>query len=64
MKPTVLLTAAALTLFTQTASAQLPPSGTDAPAINVEKWFNHVGLNPDLEGLRGKAILLEFWATW
>ena len=64
MKPTVLLTTAALALFATTASAELPAKGTDAPAIIVDKWYNHIGLDPDLQSLRGKAILLEFWATW
>lgn len=64
MKPTVLFTAAALALFAATANAELPAKGTDAPAIDVDRWYNHIGLDPDLESLRGKAILLEFWATW
>jgi len=46
------------------AAPDLPPVGTEAPEIEAATWFNHVGKNPDLESLRGRAILIEFWATW
>ncbi|HIG11290.1 MAG TPA: hypothetical protein EYQ59_06545 [Planctomycetes bacterium] len=42
----------------------LPGNGSAAPEIEASTWFNHIGANPDLESLRGQAILLEFWATW
>lgn len=42
----------------------LPSAGTSAPEISAKTWYNHLGANPDLESLRGKAVLLEFWATW
>ncbi len=46
------------------AAPALPSVGSEAPAITAKTWYNHLGKNPDLESLRGKAILLEFWATW
>ena len=38
--------------------------GAEAPEIDAQGWFNHIGAAPTLEGLRGQAVLLEFWATW
>ena len=46
------------------AAPPQPPIGSDAPAIEASAWFNHEGPAPSLENLKGKAILLEFWATW
>jgi len=46
------------------AGPDLPAAGTEAPAIEAASWYNHLGRNPDLASLRGKAVLLEFWATW
>lgn len=37
--------------------------GQEAPNFDVEKWFNPAE-GSSIEDLRGKAILLEFWATW
>lgn len=37
--------------------------GQDAPSFPVEKWFNPAE-GSTIADLRGKAILLEFWATW
>jgi hypothetical protein len=42
----------------------LPGPGSAAPQIAASTWYNHIGANPDLESLRGQAVLLEFWATW
>jgi thiol-disulfide isomerase/thioredoxin len=36
--------------------------GKQAPEIKVERWINGVGTN--LQGLRGKVVLIDFWATW
>ncbi len=47
-----------------TAAPDLPPAGSDAPEVQAATWFNHIGKNPDLASLRGRAILIEFWATW
>lgn len=38
-------------------------NGQEAPSFEVEKWFNPTD-GSTIEDLRGKAILLEFWATW
>lgn len=46
------------------AQRQRPAVGDDAPAVDAQVWFNHLGKAPTLETLRGHAILLEFWATW
>src|ERR1051326_4437579 len=36
--------------------------GQTAPEIDVKQWIN--GEPASLETLRGKVVLLEFWATW
>lgn len=36
--------------------------GTTAPEISVKTWIN--GEAASLEDLRGRVVLLEFWATW
>jgi thiol-disulfide isomerase/thioredoxin len=36
--------------------------GTEAPEISVRDWL--VGEPVTLESLRGRVVLLEFWATW
>lgn len=36
--------------------------GKPAPEIKVKEWINSAPLS--LEGLRGRVVLLEFWATW
>jgi len=37
--------------------------GREAPSFEVEKWFNPAE-GSTIDDLRGKTILLEFWATW
>jgi len=38
-------------------------TGQEAPSFEVTKWFNQAdGLT--LGDFRGKAVLVEFWATW
>jgi len=37
--------------------------GQKAPDIKISKWFNPAE-GSTISDLRGKAILLEFWATW
>ena len=37
--------------------------GEKAPEISLSKATNAKG-RPTLKGLKGKAVLLEFWATW
>jgi thiol-disulfide isomerase/thioredoxin len=36
--------------------------GRTAPEISVKTWIN--GEATSLEDLRGRVVLLEFWATW
>lgn len=36
--------------------------GTEAPEISVKDWIQ--GEPATLESLRGRVVLLEFWATW
>ena len=38
--------------------------GQKAPAITAKEWLNAGKKGPDLSALRGKVILLEFFATW
>jgi thiol-disulfide isomerase/thioredoxin len=42
----------------ETTSAKADP----APEIQADYWLNSDPLS--LEGLRGKIVVLEFWATW
>lgn len=47
------------------AAAQAQRLGQPAPAITLEHAFQ--GPNSEavtLESLRGKLVVLEFWATW
>ena len=39
-------------------------NGQKAPTITAKEWFNAGKKGPDLSALRGKVILLEFFATW
>ena len=41
-----------------------PKPGDMAPEIAASEWFNSIGRAPTLSELRGKAVLIEFWATW
>ena len=38
--------------------------GLKAPPITAKEWLNAGKKGPDLAALRGKVILLEFFATW
>ena len=57
----LLLTLGALTAC---AVAEQPDLGMTAPELEVGVWFNSEGADPSIAGLKGKAILIEFWATW
>ncbi len=53
------------------AASTLPASdgwkdltGEPAPVLEASRWFNTDGTLPSLEELRGKFVLLEFFATW
>ena len=43
-------------------SIQLSLLGNEAPEISVKEWL--VGEPTSLAELRGRVVLLEFWATW
>jgi uncharacterized protein (TIGR03435 family) len=59
-----------LLLFGSVAEAQtVPPvtlrSGSSAPDLALEKILQSpAGARADWESLRGKVVVLEFWATW
>jgi hypothetical protein len=55
----VILLAAATTARAEWQSLD----GQEAPSFEVDKWFNPAE-GSTIDDLRGKAILLEFWATW
>jgi hypothetical protein len=38
-------------------------TGEPAPPFKVERWI-HPPDGDNLEDLRGKVVLVEFWATW
>jgi thiol-disulfide isomerase/thioredoxin len=38
-------------------------AGTAAPAISADTWINTNGA-VELSALRGKVVVIEFWATW
>ena len=40
------------------------PDDSPAPAIVAERWVNQFGQTPSLASLRGRAVLIERWATW
>lgn len=48
------------------AAAPLALSAPDEPApeISAPHWLNHFGQAPTNESLRGRAVLIEAWATW
>ena len=57
-------TAVALLAATTVARADWQNlDGQPAPNFAVEQWFNPTD-GSTVEDLRGKAILVEFWATW
>jgi hypothetical protein len=38
-------------------------TGEEAPNVEVTTWFNQAD-GSSLADFRGKAVLLEYWATW
>lgn len=61
MRPAILLMAL-LTLGAANARAQAV--GTTAPEITFDWTWNIPNDATSLSGLRGQAVLLEFFATW
>ena len=59
----------ALALLPLAATTRAPWSdgievGATAPEISDAIWYNHLGQAPTIASLRGRAVLIEFWATW
>lgn len=44
----------------------MPEVGSEPPEVAAGAWLNWEGKGgaPSLEGLRGKVVVVEFWATW
>jgi len=64
-KSLLVLGALGLPLLASTLRAPQSSSVGDlAPELEVGDWLNHLGAAPTLAELRGKAVLIEFWATW
>lgn len=38
--------------------------GKAPPALKATSWRNLEGKAPTFEGLKGKVVLLDFWAHW
>lgn len=53
-----------LTVFSGTLNAEMDLTGMKPPALILKKVFNVAGEKLSLDDLRGRVILLEFWATW
>ena len=48
-----------------TAQANIGPLvGAVPPELDADRWYNVDGEDPTLAALRGRAVLIEFWATW
>jgi cytochrome c biogenesis protein CcmG/thiol:disulfide interchange protein DsbE len=51
-----------LKMSLQSTLTQIKIIGKPAPEISAETWFYSKPLN--LAGLKGKAVVIDFWATW
>ncbi len=57
------LLAGSLLAFAGPATAPAADVGDKAPEIDAGKWYN-VDTNVSMAKLRGKVVLIDFWATW
>lgn len=65
LKSFLMMSGLALALaFPALRAPQSPAAGEPAAELEVGDWLNHMGAAPTLSELRGKAVLIEFWATW
>lgn len=55
---------AVLALATALTAMGAPKVGDQAPEINAVKWMNSTGDKVSLADLKGKIVVVEFWATW
>jgi thiol-disulfide isomerase/thioredoxin len=47
------------------ATKPQPQAGTVPPPVSADAWLNWKGAEPPtLENLKGKVVVVEFWATW
>jgi hypothetical protein len=44
--------------------ALAPAEDPMSPEIDAESWSRHLGQTPSLQSLKGRAVLIEAWATW
>jgi hypothetical protein len=68
MKLTTALAASAFVgsaflLSSSIPKADLAEVGAPAPEIQGTAFLNSLGAEPNLENLRGQAVLIEFWFT-
>ena len=54
----------ALAAIASNTLSEGPQIGDPAPEFSSRTWFNNIGENPSIASLKGKAVLIEFWATW
>ena len=57
----VLVGGAALWLLTAASAAATPPVGSEPPPIDL---LDQQGKQVDLAALRGRVVLIDFWASW
>jgi thiol-disulfide isomerase/thioredoxin len=59
------LISSAAILFASSSAWALPQSGTPAPPLQFTQLLQAPeGARADWDALRGKVVVLEFWATW
>ena len=58
--PVLILLAAAYAFNSQRSVLR---AGAVAPAISADTWINTNGA-VELSALKGKVVVIEFWATW
>lgn len=61
----VIVGAAVMERFTRPNGRGTPTPATPLPPLRVEGWLNTGGApGPSVEGLRGKWVVVDSWATW